>query len=825
MSQMIRREYYRFVKRNPLGTLLLLLLLIVGFTGSSVTYTIMQLMLVPKSSGLRSMAYATIAEDSSGGIRPVSWKTYERLRETADSNGLALVAYAEPIKVHLSFGQNEEDISVAAASDGFFSAFTERLNGAEDFSSSWQAHNGGTEIILSNSLAGRLFSNAGEALGRSLSLNNQTFRIIGVAPKSLSGLWSSTDAWVTPNKIISLSFGVVAGMSQPGGEKSSPVLDNPDMWQKSHLFYVLVGSSAPLARLRQKLEKLVRSPENAQGNLHVSDGLTKDPARDVKVRSWARLALLLSAALLFATALNYCGLLLAQAPRYVEELRLKRVLGANLLRIVIESMCGPMITVLAGFIVATYCTINVLWLISKHELHFLLAGGISWKMGAGILGMGLAIACILAFLIALIPTLRLLHDSGVPQMGYTSTSGKKMNLVLYGVVSGQIASCIVICLIAAMIVVAVRSLSREALGFRSDHLSVFTVAPATKNMPFSFSTSDARDFPLAAFTRGVVAKSSNTISGVAAASCAPLAQPLKTISMQRLDRGLPPLTVHFCAVSRDFFQIMGNTIVEGSTFSDDTFTGEVHELVINRKLASELWPEERPLHQTVRIEEPAWGIQLTGELVGISQDMRFSGLTNTPDATVFLPLKGNVFTLSFPLYFMSKGATSLHPMDGFIQRQATSSGLSLGVSSSYNVNERLRESFMEQRVRVWLSAGGAMLVAVIAYLGLYGVLVHSINSRRRELAIRSCFGASDRKVRMLIVQKALKCSAAAIALSLLAWRPINLMVSRAWIGKMELSWLLIIIIPLLCMMTAVGISFKPAWEATKVSPSELLKGQ
>jgi hypothetical protein len=821
---MIRREYIRFVRRNPVGTVLLVLLLAIGFTGSAATYTIIRLLLAPRSGGLRQQAYVSIAEKASGGVHPVSWQTYERLRETAASSGLRLAAYAEPITVHLSSGQNEEEISVAAASNGFFGAFTQGLNGEQDFSFSWQGRYGGTEIVLSQSLAERLFANAEEAVGRNLSLNNQTFHIIGIAPRGFSGLWSPADAWVTPDKMSSLAFGVVSSDASKNSSGSENTL-----WEKSPVFYVLAGSTVfSQSILHQQLEKIIRLPENTQSNLGASDGLTKDPVWDSKVRAWARLALLLSAALIFATALNYCGLLLAQAPRHVEELRLKKVLGAGVLRILLENMCGPVITVLVGFLVAAGATTAVLSALGKRQLHSLMAGGISWKMAAETLGTGLAIACVLAVLVALLPALRLLHDSGAPQLGYTSTSGKKMNFILYGIVSSQIASCIVICLVAGMILGAVRSLSREALGFQADRLSVFAVSSAAKGGTFSFTTSDANDFPLAVFTRGVVTSPANGVSAagsLAAASCAPFAQPLKTISIQRLDRGLPPLTVHFCAVSREFFRTTGNPIIEGSAFSDDSFTGEVHELIVNRKLASELWPQENALHRSVLIEEPSWGIRFTSDVIGVAQDMRFSGLANTPDATVFLPLKGNVFSLSFPLYFLTRDTASLHPVEESIERQARGSRLALGVSNSYQVKEPLTKSLMEQQARVWLSAGGAMLVALIAYLGLYGVLIHSVNSRRKEIAIRSCFGASNGSVRLLILRKALQCSVTAIALSSVAWQPVKLLLSGAWTGKMELSWPLMIAIPLLCLGAAVAISFKPAWDATRVPPSELLKGQ
>jgi len=77
---------------------------------------------------------------------------------------------------------------------------------------------------------------------------------------------------------------------------------------------------------------------------------------------------------------------------------------------------------------------------------------------------------------------------------------------------------------------------------------------------------------------------------------------------------------------------------------------------------------------------------------------------------------------------------------------------------------------------------------------------------------------------MLVVKQALQCSAVAVLVSLLAWRPMTIMISRAWIGKAELSWELLVTIPLLCLIAAAAISLKPAWEATRVSLSELLRG-
>jgi putative ABC transport system permease protein len=270
---------------------------------------------------------------------------------------------------------------------------------------------------------------------------------------------------------------------------------------------------------------------------------------------------------------------------------------------------------------------------------------------------------------------------------------------------------------------------------------------------------------------------------------------------------------------------MGNPIVAGREFSGAQLIGNVSEVVINRRLADQLWPGEDPLHHVVRVEEPAWELQFVAEVVGVSQDMRFAALTSTPNATVFLPLRGNVFTLSLPLYFLAKGMEPLRTVEDVARLQAAISMPSLGVNSSYRVDEQLRQSFTEQKARVWSAAIGAAFVALIAYTGLYGVLVHSVNAKRKEMAIRACFGASAGDLRKIIIHQALQCCIAAVAISLLTWRPITLLASSAWLGKVELGWQPAVGVALLCLTAALGISLVPASAAAKVSPSGVLKEQ
>jgi hypothetical protein len=824
----ILKQSRRYLRRNPLLTLLAGIVLAVGFSGSTLAYTVMLAMLSPRTSGLRAMQYATIAEEArGGGFQSVTWKTYEHLRQSTSWSDPVLVAYAEPIRARVHFRNFQQELSVAAASNGFFTEFAP-LEAGTDFSSAWKNPHGDKVVILSRRLAEHLFSAPSDAIDQNILLNDQAFRVIGVSAGNFSGLWSSTDAWVPPSVIIPLAFGGSPADKNQAGSQQSPVFDNAEVWEGVPMFFVLAGSRRmPLEQLRDRLKSLVRSPEELPKNLGVTDGLSKDPIMDMKIRSWARLALLLSMALIFAGGLNYCGLLLAQVPRYFEEVRLKRVLGASVWRILLDNMWGPVMTVFASVLVAACSIIVALSRLGEHQFRFLQARMIPWHTLIYVLGIQLALGSLLGVLIALLPSVRLLRESGAPRMGYTTTAGKKTNAVLHAIIAGQMASCILVFLIAGMIISAVRSLSKTNIGFESAGLKVIEVGPASNGAPVQFSTGGKGEFPLAAFTREVVENSGGKVPqiNVSAASCAPLVQTMRSISIQRLDRDLPPRSVHFCAVSQQFFQALGNPIVAGTGFSSNLFTGDVSEAVINSSLAKELWPEEDPLHHVVRIEEPSWGLAFVAEVVGVAQDMRFSGLTSTPDPTVFLPLRGNAFTLSFPLYFLAKGMQSPDPIEAVARQQARVYMPSLDVNSVYHVDQQLRQSFMEQEAQVWFCITGAALVAIIAYLGLYGVLLHLVNSKRKELAIRACFGASRGELKRIVVRQALQCSLVATIIALVSWKPVTAVVAGWSLGKVESPWQSAVAIAVLCLVTAVCISLLPASAAARVSPAETLKEQ
>lgn len=823
------REIRRSLKRNPVLSALSGLILVAGFAGSTLAFTVFAAMNSPRFRGSANSAFATLAEArADGGSGPLAWSIYEHLEQTTHLPGAVSAAYSEPVRVRLAFAGNSRDVQLSAVSANFFWPFTQGARLIPIDSQAWDEGTGEDEVILSAKLSVQLFHSVSQALGQQIALNGHTFRVAGIAPDGFQGLWAEADAWTAPEKMISLLY--EERQQKAAANNPSLALHDPISWRLLPAFYILYRT--PIAAqngLNSSLSKLVRAEDNLQYRMHVTDGLSKDPLQDRKLQSWSHLGLAISLALVFAAGLNYAGLLLAKAPQQSEEIRLQRILGASTLRLVCDTAVGPVFLVFSSFLIASIPVGMIVRILFRRYLTFLPAQALSLHFLARVFAIEAAAVLLFALLVALAPIVRVVQQSGTPSTGYTTTGSKWVKLAMHSLVTLQLASCIVMCLLAVMLVSSVYALSRQDLGFSPDHLTTIEVGPASKEAGISFSVGGEGDFPYAALTRSLLQEASAALpetDSIAAASCAPFGQTMRTLHVQVLDQSASSTRFFpFCGVSQQYFQTMGTAIYQGRGFSPDRFTDEVTEIIVNRALANELWPGQDPLHHTVRVSDPNFdGFTFTAPIVGVAEDMRMGGLGTSPEPTVYLPLKEGVFGMTMPLYILARGNSAPQTMSAYVQRQAHIHMPGMGVDTYYRVDERMQASFLEQRARLYLPLAGAALLSLIAYLGLYGVLTHSANTQRKEFAIRVCFGASAWDVRRILLGQALVCSLAAGLIALSAWKIIALTTTQ-WLGALHWSWGITLPTAMLCMATAILISLIPAFAASASSTAVALKQQ
>ncbi len=814
---MILREVRRFLVSSPLLGLSGMLVLALGIGASALVLALLLTLFSLAYPGMRALGYATITEETEGGgSMRIAWRRFEEIGASSRQSA-ALAVYSKPVDTALQAGGESRPLKVAGVSSGFFSVFTPRLTAGRDFSRAEESQAGRHAAILSNSLAAELFQYPQNALGRSVVINGLPYEVVGVAPRGFQGMFGdSVEAWVPANCVTPLIF-----KASPGD------LPYPDVWKEVALFYGVAASDrVSSTKLVADLTHALPPRTGAEAPLHVSQGLTTDPVRDAQLRRWLRLGLMLAQVATIVSSLNYGLLLLARTPRYVEEVRLKKALGAGSSRLLAELMMGPAAMVGAGLLAAGFFMVVGLTSLARMPGFYGQLGQGSWHAAFLALGVQVPFACGLTLVIALLPALGLLRDDGAPRMGYAATATRRTGFLLQVPVTLQIAFCIGAWILAGMVVSAVTSLMRQNLGYDLNHLTVVSIGPGSGGVTYTFGPH--RSFPTAWAVASVLEQVA-ALPGVRSAgfvSYAPFGTGMGTLSLQRIgDASAAARTVSEMMLTPGSFRTMGTRIIRGRDFSSHNLTGDLNEILINATLARELWPNGDAVNSTVSLTHPAnsgipsYNFPVT--IIGVVEDMRISGFTESPEPTVFLAFQGGIYTPQL----IVNGSESIHSLQDVVARQVPALMPGLVVNSTYRVRDRARAALWPEERRAYLALASASAMAVIAGIGLYGALVYYVGTRRRELAVRVCLGAPPWAIRKIILVRAALCAISAAILSLPLWPIVARLSSNDYLGRISWSPGRAALIALACVLVSVCVSLIPASAAASVSPSDVLKEQ
>ncbi len=276
--------------------------------------------------------------------------------------------------------------------------------------------------------------------------------------------------------------------------------------------------------------------------------------------------------------------------------------------------------------------------------------------------------------------------------------------------------------------------------------------------------------------------------------------------------------VEWCTVMPDYFKTLRIPLLKGRDFTPHDSLEAPEVAIINESMANRFWPNQDPIgkHFAHDYQHPKW---IT--VVGVVGNVREYGLDqDQPAPEAYFPeFQGVdsgmilvVRTSTPPLSQLSAMSAAFHELDS-----------QLPVYEPRELSEVVFESSSQQRFVALLLGLFAGLALLLAAVGIYGVIAHSVALRTHELGIRMALGAGSGNVLSMVLGEGLRVALAGVAVGLAGAWGLTRFITSLLYGVRPTDPATFAIAPLVLIVVALVACYIPARRATKVDPMAALR--
>jgi predicted permease len=518
---------------------------------------------------------------------------------------------------------------------------------------------------------------------------------------------------------------------------------------------------------------------------------------------------------------NLANLLIARARSREREFALRSALGAGRGRLLRQSVTEGAILSGAGAMFG-------LWLASAgvQALIRVYPGSIprtselmiDWPVALAALGLSLGIALLFGVV---------LLGGRTSDMVTVLKEGSRGSSPVWdsarrGLVICQVAFAMMLVIGAGLLFQTVHNLTRIDAGFDRSRLVTFSLT-----LPMANSDPDTR---AQAYQR--VIEKLRSIPGVLATAAMSGLPPNRTpdrvntpIANSVSEEGRPIAVIdYYQFVMGDYFGTMGIPIVAGRGFerTDNASQGKV--AVVNEFLAKKLWNDQNPIGQRLRPPGGSFGAEQDTwhTVIGVAKDVRQQGVELRAGPELYLSLDQHGVA---PPSMNVVMRTTLPPtaLSGTIERLVREVDAAVPVVRLRDMDSVFVESIRRPRLLAQLLGAFAGLALLLAAIGTYGVLSYMVTERRREIGIRIALGASRSQVLEHILKHGLQVTALGIAVGMAGTLAVNRVIASLLFGVQPTDIITIGTVIVAITAVAGAASLLPAWRASRVDPSAVLR--
>src|SRR6266704_786886 len=735
-----------------------------------------------------------VNSDIDDGAQSFSYPFYKDLRESATCFSGLLARYPIPLSV-AGQGQTERAAGELVSGNyfevlGVRPALGRLLTPEDD-----GAPGGSAVAVLSHGYWTRRFGASPAVLNQSLVVNDHTLTVVGVAAAPFSGV----QVGQAPDLFIPMQMKA----------QMTPNWDGMD--HRNDYWLQMIG------RLRPGVSRA-----GAEATLRpvVLPLLERDLAELTGLPARTRDRFLAKTMLLIACA-NVAGLMLARGVARRREIALRLALGARRGHLVQQLMTESLLLGLAGglvgLLIAAWCIDAILATVPQNQGM----AGLNANLDPRILAFNFGIALLTALAFGLIPALRATRPdlvTALKEQGAGTGTGIGQVRLRKGLVVAQIAVTTVLLITAGLFTLNLRQLELVDLGIRADNLLTFSIDPQLSGY------SPGRTAALVDQIRADLA----SLPGVTSATAAQIAvlggnDESSNVTIEGFaaqgDDDPHPLKNW---VGPGYFATLGIPLLAGREISESDASTGPKVALINAMLARKYFAGRNPLGMHFAFGSGS-GVRLDIEIVGVVKDSKHSSVRQEDRPFVYLPYSQNLNFGEATFYLRSTQPPEA--LAGSAREAVRRRDAGLPVYAVKTLVRQRDESLYNERMLMGLSIGFGLLAALLASIGLYGVMAYTVARRTPEIGIRMALGASLGSVRGLVLREAMTLAAIGLAIGIPAALAAGRLARSLLYGVEPGDPRLVGAAGLLLMGVMLAAAYLPARRATKVDPVVALRSE
>jgi putative ABC transport system permease protein len=671
---------------------------------------------------------------------------------------------------------------------------------------------GNRAVILSHDLWRQRFNADPQAVGKTVTINSQSYQVVGVMPAGF--------LFPIQNDPVDLWLSLATAAEAGGGA--------PLTVQRGFLAFNVIGRLKPGvdaaqadAALRLIADNLARQyPNDNQGASARVVPFQQDLVRDLRLGLW-----LLSAAVgcvLLIGCANVANLLLARATSRYREMSIRAALGASRGRIVRQLLTESLLLALSGGVLG--------WLLSWWGTKALLAlaprgllRALTVSNEAQTLGFAVLISLATAAFFGLAPALQAARTNltdALKEAGKGGGDSARRNHFRGALIVAEVAVALVLSVCAGLLVNSFWRLQRVNPGFDPHHALTFRI-----ELPASRYSQQTRVAP---FFQQLVARLEALpgVKNAAAVSHLPLSSLRGTVGFSiegmTLPRNTPfPYASDFRAVTPNYFRTIGLQLIKGRDFTARDNLTSTPVTIISESLARRYFPNQDPIGKRIN---PSYSIDARGELmreiIGIVSDAKHVNLSDEAPPTIYVA-HGQIPRYGMTIMIRTTGDPNA--LSAAVRKEVQTLDKELPVFNVRTFDQYLTASVAESKFTTWLLGLFAGLALLLTAIGLYGVMAYSVAQRTRELGVRMALGATAQDVLRLVMKQGMGLALLGMAIGMGSALALTRLMQKLLYGVSATDPATFAAIVGLLAVVALLACWIPARRATKVDPMVALR--